>query len=201
MINQYHFDSVKREKTSSTNRNSYQESVLGQIYKLQLNVDFKVKDLKLFRSGNKLVIKGYYECTFHIPIISKKRMKFNTEIEIPQFVDINRISSYIVSDENYNILTIEAPVIPVITNQLMSVVRPQSTTNLAKASSQNRKNSIYDLQRANDINDTVLRYEYNLAQYRPEDIDISVENGHKLIITALSKNYDNFGTFNSILAT
>ena len=189
MINHYHFDSVKKNKKNHAVGKLYQESVGSQVYKLQLNVDFNVNDLKLLRNGNKLLITGNYESNFHIPIITKKRMKFRTEIELPEFVDKNRISSFIVSNHSCNVLTIEAPVIPQSSSRI-SIERPQSA-NLIQASN---RNSVIG-EGANDLNNSVLRYEYNLAQYGPEDIDICVENGNKLIITAVSRNYDNYGTF------
>ena len=204
MISHYHFESAKKRQTKKNSIASINDLAFQNVdktFKLQLNIDFKVQNLRLQKKENKLLITGTYECDFHIPIITKKTMKFNREVDLPDNVDKSRISSYIISEEYYNVLTIEAPIISRINNSTVpiSIIRPQNTDSVRRSSSRisNINNVISDLP-VNENNSSVLRYEFDLGEYRPEDIDICVEDGKRLIITAVKRNFDyhNYGIFN-----
>ena len=191
MIN--HNNSMPRMNSSfqSFEQKSFIESVNGfKIYKLQLNVvDFKAQHIKIHLNGFSLSISGFYESDAETPNTVKKTKRFNRDIKLPEFIDLNRMRSYLLPDQSGNILTIEAPVIQIDGSEILTPKLKQRNQN--NLNSSNR--SILHPCETHEISTGILKYKFSLKEYRPQDISICIKDGRKLLITALNESFDHYG--------
>jgi HSP20 family molecular chaperone IbpA len=182
----------------SFEQKSFIESVNGfKIYKLQLNVaDFKAENLKINLNDFSLSISGFYEYESE-PNSMKKTKRFNREIELPDFIDLTRMRSYLVPYEGSSILTIEAPVISAENNSFING-KKKSVAPILKRQNSNKNRSINDnnnstCEATHEISSGILKYKFSLKDYRPQDISICVKDGKKLLINALNESFDHYG--------
>ena len=190
-----HAPSSINNSFQSFEQKSFIESVNGyKIYKLQLNVaDFQAENLKINLNEYSLSISGFYECETE-PSTMKKTKRFNREIELPDFIDLTRMRSYLVPHEGSSILTIEAPVISVEKNKFVNG-KKKPITPILKRQSSNASRSINNstCEATHEISSGILKYKFSIKDYRPQDISICVKDGKKLLINALNESFDHYG--------
>jgi HSP20 family molecular chaperone IbpA len=178
------YNSNQHSSNNNFEQKSFIESLNGnKIYKLQLNIaDFKAEDLKINLNGFSLSISGFYESDNNIsPNAVKKTKQFKRDIELPNFINLNKMRSYLIPDNGSNVLNIEAPVIQ----------NEEQQQQLLSARSSN-----YEMMNPHDTNEIssgVLKYKFSLKEYRPQDISICIKDGKKLLINAVNETFDHYG--------
>ena len=190
----------------SFEQKSFIESVNGyKIYKLQLNVaDFKAENLKIILNDFNLSISGFYalEPDSEIPNTMRKTKRFHRDIELPDFIDLTRIRSYLVpGDDGSSILTVDAPVNLAFTDTLPIDKKPTNTSILKRqksnldrlSTSRSFNKDMSTCEATHEIRSGVLKYKFSLKEYRPQDISICVKDGKKLLINALNESFDHYG--------
>lgn len=145
-------------------------------YKCEFPVaNFKADQFKLKLNGTKLTIEAVNQT--YSPNL-KENEYFKREINVPEFVDKETLSCFLESYDNLrNILIIEASI-------------KENSSLIDK-----RKNLRTEIKKENvkqdySIGSGYLKYKFDLSDYEPKNISISVRNKTVLQINAFKKIYD-----------
>lgn len=178
------------------------EQVNGQkLYKIQFDIgDFRAENIKIRLQDSYLIVNGYQEQDGD-PV--KKTKRFEREIPLPEFVLVDKMHSYLIPDKTSSILNIEAPIdadcyakIKKLNNTSLDIdhdIISATPNNQVQVRKSNLKKPCLPTNDISESNCGILKYKFNLKEFRPQDISMCVKDGNKLIINALNEVYDYYG--------
>lgn len=165
-----------------------------QKFKCEFQVgDFKSNDFRLKLFENKLTVQAFKQNCYTNNLIDHQ--DFKREISLPDFVDKETVSCYLESYENIrNVLIVEAFIHPgtlidenfIQKEKIYSdyfAINNQNTTSTPKTAHVPHIND-------HSLNNGYLKYKFDLSDYEPRNVSISVKNKSILHINAFKKILD-----------